>query len=139
MRPGPFVFIAVLMTASTIGAQDYDLSWHTIDGGGATFSAGGDFELGGTIGQHDAGPSAGPMTGNGYELRGGFWTVAPECTCPGDTNGDGARNGADIQHFVGCLVNDSGCACADVDAIDGVTIDDVVVFVGDLLAGDDCP
>ncbi len=47
----------------------YDLSWYTIDGGGATFSAGGSYLLGGTIGQ----PDAGSMSGGSYQLNGGFW------------------------------------------------------------------
>ncbi len=47
----------------------YDLSWSTIDGGGYTFSQGGGYTLGGTIGQ----PDAGEMNGGGYTLQGGFW------------------------------------------------------------------
>lgn len=47
----------------------YDLSWSTIDGGGYTFSAGGDYTLGGTIGQ----PDAGVLSGGSYTLAGGFW------------------------------------------------------------------
>ena len=33
----------------------YDLTWSTADGGGYTFSSGGNYTLGGTIGQPDAG------------------------------------------------------------------------------------
>ena len=47
----------------------YDLTWSTVDGGGATFSTGGDYTLGGTIGQ----PDAGLLTGGDYTLGGGFW------------------------------------------------------------------
>lgn len=47
----------------------YDLSWNTIDGGGMTFSSGGPYTLGGTIGQADAGI----LTGGSYVLQGGFW------------------------------------------------------------------
>ncbi len=47
----------------------YDLSWYTIDGGGATFSTGGSYSLGGTIGQADAGV----LSGGTYQLNGGFW------------------------------------------------------------------
>ena len=47
----------------------YDLTWSTIDGGGATFSTGGGYSLGGTIGQ----PDAGLLSGGGYTLGGGFW------------------------------------------------------------------
>jgi hypothetical protein len=47
----------------------YDLSWNTVDGGGQTFSTGGRYTLGGTIGQ----PDAGALTGGGYTLGSGFW------------------------------------------------------------------
>jgi hypothetical protein len=63
---------AFLLLASVAVAQSgggYDLSWNTVDGGGHTFSAGGDYSLGGTIGQ----PDAGLLVGRGYTLGGGFW------------------------------------------------------------------
>jgi len=47
----------------------YDLTWNTVDAGGYTFSTGGDYSLGGTIGQ----PDAGVLTGGDYTLGGGFW------------------------------------------------------------------
>jgi hypothetical protein len=49
----------------------YDLTWNTVDGGGAMFSTGGGFSLGGTIGQPDAGLAE--TGGGGYTLSGGFW------------------------------------------------------------------
>src|SRR2546430_2364390 len=63
--------LATSLAAAHAGAQTYDLSWYTIDGGGGT-SSGGVFVLSGTIGQ----PDAGTMTGGIYELRGGFWPGA---------------------------------------------------------------
>jgi hypothetical protein len=50
----------------------YDLSWYTIDGGGA-FSTGGSYSLSGSIGQ----PDAGSLSGGSYTLVGGFWGGAP--------------------------------------------------------------
>lgn len=48
----------------------YDLSWSTWDNsGGVTFASGGGYELGATVGQADAGLSA----GGPYSLNGGFW------------------------------------------------------------------
>ena len=47
----------------------YDLSWWTVDGGGYTYSAGSGYEMGGTVGQ----PDAGVLAGGGYSLGGGFW------------------------------------------------------------------
>ena len=100
------------------------------------FSAGGGFELEGTIGQ----PDAGILTGGNFELSGGFWAGAvPQCACLGDMNADGDRNGADISAFVGCVVQGGSCLCADVNGINGVTLADVTVFVSDLLAGMGCP
>jgi hypothetical protein len=63
--------ILVLILAGVVLAapQVFDLSWWTVDGGGGTFSSGGDFTLGGTIGQ----PDAGVMQGGDYTLGGGFW------------------------------------------------------------------
>ncbi len=117
-------------------AQDFSIDSYTIDGGGG-YSAGGAFELEGTIGQSDAGY----MSGDGFELEGGFWptTTIPSCSCLGDMNGDGARDGGDIQQFAACLLDGGSCQCADVDGLSGVTIDDLGAFVSDLLSGGDCP
>ncbi len=49
--------------------SDYSIDWYTIDGGGATFSIGGSYSLGGSIGQ----PDAGSLSGGSYQLNGGFW------------------------------------------------------------------
>ena len=54
-------------------------------------------------------------------------------------NSDGNRDGADISAFVGCVIQGRSCVCADVDNMNGVTIDDVAVVVADLLAGTGCP
>lgn len=61
----------LLVTSSALaqGGGPYDLSWSTVDGGGYTFSVGGAYGLGGTIGQ----PDAGCMSGGDYALCGGFW------------------------------------------------------------------
>jgi len=55
------------------GTAGYDLSWWTVDGGGRTFSTGGGYTLGGTVGQ----PDAGALTGGGYTIGGGFWVGGP--------------------------------------------------------------
>jgi hypothetical protein len=64
--------LSLVVGVSSSQAQSgggYDLTWSTIDGGGATFSTGGTYSLGGTIGQ----PDAGSMSGGSYALVGGFW------------------------------------------------------------------
>jgi hypothetical protein len=70
----PFILLLALATALVLPvlAQTgggYDLTWSTVDGGGATFSEGGGYKLGGTIGQ----PDAGAMADGDYALSGGFW------------------------------------------------------------------
>ncbi|HEY3241744.1 MAG TPA: hypothetical protein VGM03_00190, partial [Phycisphaerae bacterium] len=64
-------FLAFAADAAAQSGGSFDLSWNTIDGGGATFSTGGTFTLGGTIGQSDAGA----MVGGSFTLAGGFWPV----------------------------------------------------------------
>jgi hypothetical protein len=68
------VSFIVLIFASFAGArlsgQQFNIAWHSIDGGGGT-SAGGVYRLSATIGQ----PDAGQMSGGNYSLTGGFWSV----------------------------------------------------------------
>src|SRR5438132_9237552 len=59
----------------------FDLSWSTVDGGGGTFSAGGPYSLGGTIGQ----PDAGSASGGQYQLNGGFWAAGDSTSTPSVT------------------------------------------------------
>jgi hypothetical protein len=122
-------------------AQDLDLSWHTVDGGGAMFSTGGTYSLGGTIGQADSGSFSAPMAGGTYQLVGGFWPGATPsvCACPGDLNGDAMRNGGDVQQFVTCVVSGGSCGCADINGFGGVDMADVTLFTNQLLTGTGCP
>jgi uncharacterized repeat protein (TIGR01451 family) len=64
--------IGLVLLGRTLSAQPFDLSWHTVDGGGVTFSAGGSFVVGATIGQPDAG---GPFSGGPFVLHSGFWSL----------------------------------------------------------------
>ncbi|MCG8408045.1 MAG: hypothetical protein MI923_22835 [Phycisphaerales bacterium] len=137
-KKSKFSIVCPLLTVSLTAlavAQDFSLDWYTFDGGGG-YSSGGSFELEGTIGQ----PDAGFTSGGAFELDGGFWPGSvPSCGCLGDMNSDGARDGSDIQAFVVCILQGGSCACADVDGLNGLSIDDVDVFVTDLLAGNGCP
>jgi hypothetical protein len=82
------VTLALIFIISTALADGYDLTWHTVDGGGGT-STGGGYELSGTIGQ----PDAGIMAGGEFTLTGGFWAggdtgpVTPVCVGDLDTSG----------------------------------------------------
>ena len=127
------LFLSVTLVAFS---QELDLDWWTVDGGGYMFSAGGAFELSGTIGQPDAGVV---MTGGDFSLVGGFWATPP-CWCLSDVNHDGQRDGRDVQAFVDCLLASGGdCACADVETDGVLGLADVITFVDDLLAGAPCP
>lgn len=76
----------------------YDLSWHTIDGGGAINMTGGQFTLSGTIGQPDAGAV---MTGGSFTLTGGFWAgIDPADSCPADLTNDGLLDFFDVSAFL---------------------------------------
>ena len=68
-------------------ATGYSLHWSTVDGGGHTYSRGGGYVLGGTLGQ----PDAGLLKGGGYSLGGGFW-------------GGGARSGAQYTLYLPLVV-----------------------------------
>lgn len=61
--------VALVLPALALAADGYTFPWWTVDGGGHTFSTGGAYTLGGTIGQ----PDAGLLTGGTYTLGGGFW------------------------------------------------------------------
>ena len=64
-------FIVALVAAA---ATAFELTWTSVDGGGTTWSRGGGFTLGATIGQPDAGPAA----GGGFHLQGGFWSAVSD-------------------------------------------------------------
>lgn len=66
------LFMARVPTTHAQTGGTYELTWSTIDDGGATFSTGGTYELGGTVGQ----PDAGTLSGGTYALGGGFWGLA---------------------------------------------------------------
>ena len=67
------------LVAATASAQNYNIDWFTIDGGGGT-STGGVYAVSGTIGQPDA---SGPMAGGNYSLTGGFWSLLAAVPTPG--------------------------------------------------------
>ena len=76
LRLGVWLLVAaccVVLVAAVVplalAQTGYDLSWWTVDGGGATLSTGEGYRLSGTAGQ----PDAGVLEGSGYSLLGGFW------------------------------------------------------------------
>jgi hypothetical protein len=127
------ILVGVAVLGGVAWADTYDLSWNTIDGGGAMFSTGGAFSLGGTIGQPDA-QTPPVMSGGSFALTGGFWAATDVCPMLGDINGDGVIDGQDVQLFVNCLLGSNGtnCGCADFNG-GGVSSNDVPLFVAAVL------
>ncbi|MBI1827346.1 MAG: hypothetical protein HYR83_13275 [Planctomycetes bacterium] len=117
--------LIVCLAASTAIGEGFDLTWHSIDGGGVMRSTGGDFELSGTIGQ----PDAGAMVGGSFQLTGGFWFEIS----PGDCDEDGVVNLMDHEFFTHCLAGPEGgvlsdCECFDVDRNGNIDLHDFAVI-----------
>jgi hypothetical protein len=72
------LLLSLLLSAISRG-QSYAIDWYKIAGGGGT-STGGIYQVSGTIGQPDA---SGVMTGPGYSLTGGFWSLISTVQTPG--------------------------------------------------------
>ena len=139
--PRGFLVLALTGAVAVGLADDFDIDWRTVDGGGEMWSTGGDFELSGTIGQPDANITV--MSGGDFELRGGFWpgvAVEPEFAV-GDLNCDGSINGLDIDAFVLALTDPAGyetaypecdvmlADCNEDGSINGLDIDPFVVLL----------
>ncbi len=60
------------------------------------------------------------------------------CVCPGDMNGDGLKDGQDIQPFTHCMIVGGSCMCAEMDGTPGLTEADIAAFVFDLLNAATC-
>jgi len=118
---------ALALAVAVARSSDYDLTWHTIDGGGGT-SAGGAYVLSGTIGQ----PDAGVMSGGEFVLSGGFWSGSAEAQapfCPGDLNGDTVVNVSDLLILLGDWGSCPGCA-ADLNGDNVVNVSDLLILLG---------
>lgn len=128
-RRSLYVTLAISIATTAAPAADLDLRWYTIDGGGG-FSAGGAFELEGTIGQ----PDAGYLSGGAFELDGGFWAGAASAeSIPNDCDGDGDVDLTDYTQFHTCLAGPggglgTGCDCFDGDANGDVDLFDAASF-----------
>lgn len=126
------VISAATAMSSTAGTG-FDVSWHSMDGGGGV-STGGTFALSGSIGQPDAG---GPMTDGTFTLVGGFLAgegggVTP--TCSEDINTDGVIDVNDLLAVLG-----SWGVCVDCSAdINGDDLVDVNDLLGVLAAWGPC-
>jgi hypothetical protein len=80
------ILLLALLLPALSRAQTYTIDWYKVAGGGgssAGTNGGTVFSVTGTIGQHDAG---GAMTGGGYSLTGGFWSLISVVQTPGVPN-----------------------------------------------------
>ena len=96
MRPRDLIIPALLAclapAAHAQSGGQYELSWSTIDAGGAMEMTGGSFSLSGAVGQFDAGSTnTGP-----YAVDAGFWPI------PFATPGEGCSE-ADLAEPFGTL------------------------------------
>ncbi|MCA9279145.1 MAG: hypothetical protein H6815_14295 [Phycisphaeraceae bacterium] len=137
MRIASFV-TCLLGSASLALAQSgggFDLTWSTIDCGGAGSnnpSTGGNFSLMGTIGQHDVGV----MSGGNFELSGGFWAgVGGDQPCYADCDGSGTLNIFDYICFGNAYSTSD--PYADCDGSGVLNIFDYICFGNEYASG--CP
>jgi hypothetical protein len=73
---------AALVLPGSLHAQNYSIAWHTIGGGGGSSSGAGGgatYAVSGTIGQ----PASAAMSGGGYSITGGFWSIIAALQTPG--------------------------------------------------------
>ena len=68
------------LLANVSHAQQYNVPWSKIAGGGGLQSTGGVYAVSGTIGQSDA---SGALTGGVYAVTGGFWPGVNLVQTPG--------------------------------------------------------
>jgi len=138
MRTLIMLAAGLLLAAPAIAQSggDYDLTWNTIDAGGAgpaNAGTGGTFALAGTIGQPDARNHPQAMSGGSYKLTGGFWVI-PECPAiPADYDGDCDVDQADYQVFEICASGPGyafagDCSDRDFDTDGDIDQADFAVF-----------
>jgi uncharacterized repeat protein (TIGR01451 family) len=111
--------LGLVLVAVPAWPQSYDLSWFTVDGGGATFSTGGSYSLGGTIGQPDA---SNALAGGTYSLTGGFWSGVGLSADLSVTKTDGQTTAVPGQPVVYTIT----VANAGPDAVTGASVTDLV-------------
>ena len=70
IRYSTFAILWAVAAANAQSGGGFVITKSTLDSGGYTYHTGGGFQVGGTVGQ----PDAGDPTGGGFVLTGGFWT-----------------------------------------------------------------
>lgn len=117
----------------------YDLTWSTVDCGGATFSTGGGYELGGTVGQSDAGE----FSGGAYEMTGGFWFGVSGFPCAAvvDCAVDPVNNACNCAQCIGgaCRYSCTNFGNVTCDPLHTVSLDDILCVLSGFTALANCP
>ena len=128
------LYTIMLPLAPVALGAEYDLSWHSVVGGGGTDSIGGNLTLSGSIGQPDAGPA---MTGGELSMTGGFWPGS-EAFCYADLTGDGRIGLADLAQLLGHYgETDATYEDGDLDGDGDVDLSDLAELLG--MYGTVCP
>lgn len=81
IRLAPTGVLALILLSAALSAQDFEIEWWRIDGGGEVLSETADqqWQLSGTVGQWD-GTESQALSGGGWTLSGGFWPVTVDET-----------------------------------------------------------
>ena len=131
------ILCAAIAGAASNARAQFQIDWYTIDGGGGS-SSGGGFSLNGTIGQPDAGASAGGV----FQCGGGFWGSSPGST-PCYANCDASTlspvlNVNDFSCFLNRYAAGNPAANCDGSTIAPVlNVNDFTCFINKYAAG--CP
>jgi len=101
IRYSTFAILGAVSVANAQSGGAYLITKSTVDGGGSTSHTGGNYALGGTVGQ----PDAAALTGGTYALKGGFWTptLSAGSTSPTKGNDDVCVGGGNAG--AGCAQN----------------------------------
>ena len=129
------VGVATLMTVSVVIADSLrtspDISWNTIDGGGALSIAetvNGTIEFTGTIGQPDA-HVGGPLVAGAISFSPGFWNdhAMGATPCQGDLTGDGLVNVNDLLQVITAWGGPGPAGDANHDGV--VDVNDMLLII----------
>jgi len=139
MKRTPYIAIIFVLTMMSLlvlcgsafsdktGMPPFTINWYSVDGGADTV-ANVEFQIQGTIGQHDAGPIG--LTGGAYTLHGGFHAIEPEiASCVGDIDNSGEVNVADLLALLAQWGNCPGCP-ADLNNDAFVDVSDLLTLLG---------
>jgi hypothetical protein len=129
--------VPVVLLAAAAQAQSLEMNWFTIDSGGVSMSGANNLTLDGTVGQ----PDAGPMSGGGFELAGGFWGQLDEPSCWANCDNSTIAPVLNVLDF-SCFLNkfaagDAYANCDNSTVAPVLNVLDFACFLNKFAAG--CP